>query len=99
MEDLPLEVAEIHGVKIHHPDRSHPRRGQVECEGRTQAARTDQQDLRGLDLLLAGHADLGENEVPAVSSNFFIGEFHAVYSCLSAICAYASGRSVMQEKW
>ncbi len=76
VEDLPLKVAEIDHVEIDHPDRPDPRRREVVGQRRTQTAGADQQDLGGLDLLLAGDADLRENQMPAVAADLFICQFH-----------------------
>ena len=74
VDHLALQVGEIHHVEIDDADAPHARRGKVQAQRRAQSAGADQQHLRGLQLLLALHAHLGNDQVAAVAQNFVVGE-------------------------
>ena len=64
MEDLPLEVRQVDDVGVDDAERAHARRREVVRRGRSEPARADQEDLALEQLVLAGLADLGDQEVP-----------------------------------
>ena len=67
MQDLALQVGLVHEVVVHDPDPAAPGRGQVERSGRAEAARADDQHLRGEELLLTRDPDFGDQDVTAVA--------------------------------
>ena len=67
MEDLPLEIRRVHHVGVDDAELPDARRRQVVRRGRAQATRADEQDLAAEQLVLAGLADLGDQEVAAVA--------------------------------
>ena len=74
MDDLALQVGFVDGVEVDQADGADAGSGEVERERRAEAAGADAEDLGGLELLLALHADLGEDEVAGVAGDLFIGE-------------------------
>ncbi len=74
VDDLPLQVGEVHDVEVDDADRSHAGRGQIERERRAQAARADGEHARRLELALALHADLGQEEVARVPQHLGVRE-------------------------
>ena len=76
VEDLPLQIGKIHGVEIHDADLADAGGGEIHGDGRAEAARADAQDAGGLDFLLAGQTDFGQNQMPRVAADFVIVQFH-----------------------
>ena len=74
MNDLALQIRFIHHVEVHEADGADTRRREVERQRRTQAACTNAQNFRRLQLLLAFHADLRKDQVAGISGNFFVCE-------------------------
>ncbi len=74
VDHLALEVGEIDDVEIDQADFADAGGGQIEPERRAQAAGADQQHLRGLELLLAFDADLGDDEVARVAEDLVLRE-------------------------
>src|SRR5262249_17316897 len=66
VEHLALQVGEVHHVKIDQPEPADARGGEVQRQGRAEAAGADQQDAAGLEALLALEPDLGHDQVAAV---------------------------------
>ena len=89
MNDLPLQVADVHHVKVDQPDRADTRCRQVVGERRTQATRADTQHLRCLQLTLSLLAHLRQDQVPRVASQIIGRQFRK--SRLSQ-CGRADGR-------
>ena len=67
VDDLALEVRLVDDVVVDDPERADARRGEVERRGRAEPAGADQQDARVEQPLLAGLADLGNEQVAAVA--------------------------------
>jgi hypothetical protein len=67
VEDLALDVGEVHDVEIDNAECADAGRRQVERQGRTQTARADAQHARLLQLLLPLQGHLGHDEVTAVA--------------------------------
>ncbi len=76
VENLPLQIGIIHGVEIHDADLADAGGGEIHGDGRAKAARTDAQDAGGFDLLLPGQTDFGQNQMPRVTADFVIVQFH-----------------------
>ncbi len=67
VDDLPLQVADIHGVEVDDPDGADARRGQIQGRRRSQSARADAQDTRRLETPLPFFPHLRQEEMPAVA--------------------------------
>ena len=74
VQDLALEVARFDDVEVDQAERSDAGGRQIECERRSESAGADQQDARLLEPALAVDAQIGKDEVAAVSSQFFVAE-------------------------
>ena len=66
VEDLSLKIAEVHLIKVHDAQRTHPGGCQVERRRRAEPTRTNQQDLGIQQLSLALTAYLGHDDMPAI---------------------------------
>ena len=67
VEDLALQVRRVDYVHVDDAERADSGRGEVERGGRTETAGAEEQHPRLEQLLLAGFADLGKEEVAAVA--------------------------------
>jgi hypothetical protein len=74
MDDLPLEIGQVHDVEIHDAHGADAGRRQVERQRRPQAARADGEDPSRLEPPLALDSDLGQQQVPGVAQHFRMGE-------------------------
>ncbi|SUC58471.1 Uncharacterised protein [Pseudomonas aeruginosa] len=74
MDDLALEIARLHHVKVNQPDGAHSCCGQIKASGRTQAARSDYQHPGLLQALLAFPANAWQRDVANVALNFFVAQ-------------------------
>ena len=74
VDDLTLEVAGVHDVEIDEAESADSSRGEIEREGRTEAAGADAKDFGCLEALLAFHAYFGKDEVSGVAAKFVVGE-------------------------
>ena len=68
VDDLALEVGLVDLVELRDADRPDAGRGEVEQRGAAEAAGADDQHLGVLEPLLPGHADVGDDQVPAVAA-------------------------------
>ena len=75
VDDLPLQVGEVHGVEIDDPDGAHARRRQIEHQRRAQPARADAEHFRRLQPLLAFEVDLRQDQVAAVAQDLVVAQF------------------------
>ena len=73
VDNLPLEIGEVHHVEIHDTELADARRRQIQSQWRAQPPGTDGQHLCLLQFQLPVHADFGHDEVPAVAQDFVIG--------------------------
>ena len=64
----------VDDVEVDEAERADAGGGEVERERRAEAAGADAEDLGGLELLLAFHADFGQDEVARVARDLFVGE-------------------------
>ncbi len=76
MHDLALQIRQVHDVAVDEANGTNAGRSQVQAGWRAQAARADEQYLGTLQLELTFAADILEDDVPAVTLNFGLGEFH-----------------------
>ena len=74
VNDLALQVAGVDDVEVDQADGADAGSGEVERERRAESAGADAEDLRGLQLLLALHAHLGQDQVARVARDLFVGE-------------------------
>ncbi len=74
VQNLPLQVAEVHDVEIDDADRADAGCGEIHRDRRSQAAGADAEDLRGLELLLPQHADFRQDQMTAVALEIVLGE-------------------------
>ncbi len=74
VDDLALQVGFVDDVEVDQADGADAGGGEIERERRAEAAGADAEDLRGLELLLAFHADLGQDEVAGVAGDLLVGE-------------------------
>ena len=76
MQDLALEIRDLHHVEVHQANLPHPRRRQVNGDGRAQAARADLEHLRLLQFELPGEAHLRRDEMARIPRNFFFAQLY-----------------------
>ncbi len=74
VDDLALQIRFVDDVEVDEAERADAGGGEVEGEGGAEAAGADAEDARGLELLLAFHADLGQDEVARVACDLFVGQ-------------------------
>jgi hypothetical protein len=74
VEDLALEVGRVHRVELHEAQGADPGCGEVEADGRAEAAGPDHEDLRVLEPPLAGEPDVGDDQVAAVTQDLLLRE-------------------------
>ena len=74
VDDLALEVRGVDGVEVDEADGAYSGGGEIEGERGAEASGADAEDLGGLELLLAFHADLGQDEVAGVTGDLLVGE-------------------------
>ncbi len=72
MQDLALQVAGVHDVEIHEPQRPDPRRRQVERRRRSQSSGPDEQDPPRLEPPLPLGTHFGQNQVPRVAQDLVV---------------------------
>ena len=75
VDDLALQVGDVHDVVVDDPETSHPRSRQVEGRGGTECARSHEQDASRTDALLPGHAHLGDEHIAAVAAPLRSGQW------------------------
>ena len=76
VEDLPLQVREIHHVAVDQSDRADARCSQIQRDRRPQTSGADDQDLGPAQFLLTFSANLLEDDLPAVSFYLFFAKIH-----------------------
>ena len=72
VDDLALEVGEIHDVEIHDADFADAGGGEIHGDGRAEAAGADAQDAGGANFLLARQPDFGQNQVARIAADLVI---------------------------
>jgi hypothetical protein len=75
VQDLTLEVREIHDVEVHEPERADTGRGEIQRDRRAEPPRSDDEHPRRLELALTRQLDVGEEEMASVPLRFQLGEF------------------------
>jgi hypothetical protein len=80
VNDLSLQVRLVDDVVVDDAERANARGGEVEQRRAPESARADDEHLRVLQPLLSGHAEVRDDEVPAVAPDLvdrqFVGGFH-----------------------
>src|SRR5207249_2349233 len=74
MDHLPLQVGEVHYIKVHQAELAHAGGGQVQGQGRPEPSGSDAKHLRLLQLQLALYPDFRHDQVPAVAQDLVIAE-------------------------
>ena len=72
VDDLALEVGEVHRVEIHDAEFADARGGQVHRDGRAEPARADAEHAGGANFLLALQPHFGQNQMPRVAADFVV---------------------------
>src|SRR5262249_39377325 len=72
VQDLALEIRVIDAVEIDDAEFADAGGGEIHGNGRAESAGADAENARGADFLLAGQADLGQDQVPGVPFDFVI---------------------------
>src|SRR4029079_16455476 len=75
VDDLPLQVGLVDLVELRDSERADPGRGQVQQGGAAETAGADHEHPGVLQPLLAGHPDVGDDQVPAVAAHLVDGQF------------------------
>ena len=74
VDDLALQVAAFHHVKVHQPQGAHPGSRQIQADRRAQTASADDQHLGFLEVQLTFATHPGEGDVAHVALYFFIAQ-------------------------
>jgi len=69
VDDLPLQVGLVDHVELDDPERADPGRREVQQGGAAEAAGANTEHAGRLHALLAGHADVGDDQVAAVAAH------------------------------
>ena len=96
MNDLALQVREVHHIEIHQAEFADARRRQVEGNWRAEAAGPDAEHAGRANFLLALEADLGQNEVARITAEFVFVEFHNQFGTCQANTAKTIGQAAAQ---
>ena len=72
IEDLPLQVREVDLVGVGERQPADAGSGEIKGSGAAEAARPDDEDGCGAQLLLSFYPDLGEQDVPAVAEELLV---------------------------
>jgi hypothetical protein len=81
MQNLALQVSEIHFIPIGQHQGAHTSGGKITRSRRTQTACTHDQHARLVDGLLPFNADLRQQNMPAVAQQLLV--IHGIAPCLS----------------
>ena len=76
MDHLALQVAVVDHIEIDDAQAAHARGGQVEQQGRTQAAGAHTQHRGRLETLLPRHAHLRQDQVPGETGHLIGAELN-----------------------
>ena len=91
VDRLAVEIGEVGAVGIDDGHLADARTGQRRDHRRTDPARADHQHARGLEPLLPGPAELGQDDLAGVAGEFFVGQ-----QAINSVCAEQS-RGTMRE--
>ena len=76
MDDLPLQIGQIHHIGIGNSDGPYTRGGQIHGRRGTQAAGSDDQDLCIQKFFLSLHAYFVQDQMAGIALNLFISQCH-----------------------
>ena len=76
VEDLALEVGEVHGVEVHDAELADAGGGEIHRDGRAEPARSDAEHAGGANFPLALQPDFGQTQMPRVAADFVAVQFH-----------------------
>ena len=74
VDDLPLQVAGVDDVEVDQADGADAGCGEVESQRGAEAAGADAEHLGCLELLLAFHADFGQDQVARVAGDLVVAQ-------------------------
>src|SRR5690606_27955105 len=77
VDDLPLQVGQVHRVEVGQVQLADTGGGQVQGHRRTKATEADDQHAARLQPELPGHVDLCQQYLPAVAQQFVVAQVHA----------------------
>jgi hypothetical protein len=78
VEHLPLEVGDVDDIEVDEADVPDASRGEIQPERRAEPPGADEQHAGGLELPLPAERDVGDDEVAAITEDFFRGEIREV---------------------
>ena len=84
VNNLTMQIGEIDGVEIDDADVADARRREVGEDRRAQSAGADDNDARGLELLLPLQRHLRHDEMASVTADLFIGKGHVLVGLVDA---------------
>src|SRR6266849_5673834 len=102
VQHLALQIGEADMIVVDHRQLADPGGGEIEKRRRADAAGADDEDARGLQLLLAGAAHFAQHDVAGVTLEFVGGEGHASFIADPAVrakstCGIALNRYAVAE--
>ena len=74
VQHLPLQIADVHRVAVHHADRADAGGGEIQPDRRAQSAGPDEQHARVEQLALPLPAHFGQEDVAAIALDLRFGE-------------------------
>jgi hypothetical protein len=72
VDDLALQIGQLHHVVVAQGERAHAGRGQIHGHRRAQAARANHQDVAVQQAGLAGDVYLGQQDMAAVAQQLLV---------------------------
>src|SRR5713226_7265410 len=92
VNDLSLQVRSVNHIEINQSKSSHAGRRQIHSQRRAQTAGANHQHAGSFQLSLTGHADLWNNDVPAVARDLFVRKhWEPIHLCLRRAGILARG--------
>jgi hypothetical protein len=79
MKDLPLKIGDVDDIEVHHADRAHAGSSEIQRRRRAEAARANQEDPGSLELPLALHSNLREQEVATVTLQLVASQLRQIH--------------------
>jgi hypothetical protein len=77
MQDLSLEIRQVHDIAVYQSDRADTGRSKIEGRRRTEASGPDQENLGFGHFDLSFATDLIEDDMPAIALYLLFGKFHS----------------------
>ncbi len=73
MDNLPLQVGQVHGVEIDQSESANASRSQVHGDGRSQSAQADDQRMGLIESFLTVNVEFRQQDLPAVAQKLVVG--------------------------